>query len=785
MRLSKAKVMLVFGTAVLSLSMCTTADPQQELDRTILPIQAPARDPITELDARNATAPPPFEVKMPSSAPNVVIVLIDDIGFGAATSFGGAIETPTLDRLGQNGLRYNQFHTTALCSPTRMAILTGRNHHSANAGSVMEVATGFPGNNGQRPRSVEPMAEMLRLNGYSTAAFGKYHETAPWEVSVSGPFDRWPTRSGFDKFYGFIGGETNQWAPFIHDGTTPVEPPDDPDYHFTTDMTNQAISWMRYQQSLTPDKPFFVYFATGATHAPHHVPKDWIAKYKGQFDGGWDEYRQNTLARQIELGVVPAGTELAAKPEDIPAWDSLSADEKKVYARQMEVFAAFTGHTDHEVGRLYDAIDDMGEADNTLFIYIFGDNGSSAEGGLAGTFNEMIVLNGLADSVEDQLERLDDFGGPMAFNHFHAGWAHATNTPFQWTKQVASHYGGTRNPMVVHWPDGIQAKDEVRSQWHHVTDIAPTVMEAAGLPFPTSVNGAVQKPFEGVSLLYSFDDADAADRHTTQYFEMFGNRAIYQDGWVAATKHRTPWASAPDGPLDQDKWELYNVSEDFSQSNDLAPSNPDKLGEMQDLFMEEAIKYNVLPLDDRVFERFDASVAGRPDLMGDRTSLTMYEGMTGIMENAFLNVKNRSHSITAEVEIPQGGGEGVILCQGGRFAGWSLYMKDGKVSYVHNWFGKERYTVTAQRPLPPGKATIRYEFAYEGGDKPGMGGTGTISVNGRQVAEGRIENTVPFLFSADETTDVGVDKATPVTEDYEERHNEFNGKIEQVTVELM
>ena len=782
MRLSKAKVTLVIGAVVLSVSiMATPAYPQQELDRTTLPIQAPARDPITELDARNATAPPPFEVKMPSSAPNVVIVLIDDIGFGAATSFGGAIETPTLDRLGQNGLRYNQFHTTALCSPTRMAILTGRNHHSANTGSVMEVATGFPGNNGQRPRSVEPLAEMLRLNGYSTAAFGKYHETAPWEVSVSGPFDRWPTRSGFDKFYGFIGGETNMWAPLIYDGTSKVEPPDDPDYHFTTDMTNQAISWMRCQQSLTPDKPFLVYFATGATHAPHHVPKDWIAKYKGQFDGGWDEYRQNTLARQIELGVVPAGTELAAKPEDIPAWDSLSVDEKKVYARQMEVFAAFTGHTDHEVGRLYDAIDDMGEADNTLFIYILGDNGSSAEGGLAGTFNEMIVLNGLSDSVEDQIEHLDDYGGPMAFNHFSAGWAHATNTPFQWTKQVASHYGGTRNPMVVHWPNGIQAKDEVRSQWHHVTDIAPTVMEAAGLPFPTSVNGAVQKPFEGVSLLYSFDDADAVDRHRTQYFEMFGNRAIYQDGWVAATKHRTPWAPAPDGPLDQDKWELYHVAEDFSQANDLAASNPEKLGEMQDLFMEEAVKYNVLPLDDRVFERFNATIAGRPDLMGDRTSLTMYEGMTGIMENAFLNVKNRYHSITAEVEIPQGGGEGVILCQGGRFAGWSLYMKDGKVSYVHNWFGKERYTITTQQPLPPGQATIRYEFAYEGG---GMGGTGTISVNGQQVAEGRIENTVPFVFSADETTDVGVDEATPVTEDYEERHNEFNGKIEKVTVEL-
>ncbi len=573
------------------------------------------------------------------------------------------------------------------------------------------------------------------------------------------------------------------WAPLIYSGITKVEPPDDPDYHFTTDMTNQAISWMRYQQSLTPDKPFFVYFATGATHAPHHVPKDWIAKYKGQFDGGWDEYREKTLARQIELGVVPTGTKLASKPKDIPAWDTLSADEKKVFARQMEVFAAFTGHTDHEVGRLFDAIDDMGEADNTLFLYILGDNGSSAEGGLAGTFNEMIVLNGLSDSVEDQLKHLDDFGGPMAFNHFHAGWAHATNTPFQWTKQVASHYGGTRNPLVVHWPDGIQAKGELRSQWHHVTDIAPTVMEATGLPFPKSVNGAVQKPFEGVSLIYSFDDAKAADRHTTQYFEMFGNRAIYQDGWVAATKHRTPWATAPDGPLDQDKWELYHVAEDFSQANDLAASNPDKLKEMQDLFMKEAVKYNVLPLDDRTFERFNAAIAGRPDLMGNRTSMTMYEGMTGIMENAFLNVKNRSHTITAEVEIPQGGGEGVILCQGGRFAGWSLYMKGGKVSYVHNWVGKERYTITAQQPLPPGKATIRYEFAYDGGE-PGSGGTGKIAVNGKQVAEGRIENTTPFVFSADETTDVGVDEATPVTEDYKERDNEFTGKIEKVTVEL-
>ena len=752
--------------------------------RTVLPLPDPEYPKITELDARNAEAPPPLAISAPEGAPNVVIVLIDDIGFGAAAGFGGAIQTPTLDRLARDGLRYNQFHTTALCSPTRMAILTGRNHHSANTGSVMEVATGFPGNRGQRPQSVAPLAEMLRLNGYSTAAFGKYHETAPWEVSVSGPFDRWPTNSGFDKFYGFIGGETNHFAPVLHDGTTPVKLADDPDYHFTTDMTDQAITWARSQQSLTPDKPFFLYFATGATHAPHHVPADWLDRYKGKFDDGWDAYREQTLARQIELGVVPPGTKMASKPADIADWDALSAEKKRLYARQMEVFAAFAEHTDYEVGRLAAAIEAMGEMDNTLFIYVFGDNGSSAEGGLTGTFNETIVLNGLSDPVEDQLEHLDEWGGSKSYPHFQAGWAVATNTPFQWTKQVASHYGGTRNPLVVHWPEGIKAKGEIRSQWHHVTDLAPTVMEAAGLPFPNSVNGAVQTPFEGVSLIYSFDAPDAADRHTTQYFEMFGNRAIYDDGWVAATKHRTPWATAPDGPLDQDKWELYHVAEDFSQSNDLAASNPAKLEELQDLFIEEAIKYNVLPLDDRVFERFNAAIAGRPDLMGDRTSLTVYPGMTHMTENAFINVKNRSHAITAQVEIPRGGAEGVILAQGGRFAGWSLYMKDGKVSYVHNWVGKERYTITAPEPVTPGKATIRYQFSNEG-DKPGSGGTGTISVNGQTVAEGRIGNTTPFLFSADETADVGMDEATPVTEDYAEGDNDFTGKIEKVTVELL
>jgi arylsulfatase len=777
-----------FTVAVLSIGLITIAadfaSAQEKLDRTALPIQAPKHRTITELDARDAKAPPRFEVKAPKDAPNVVIVLIDDIGFGTSGAFGGPLKTPTLDRLSKSGLRYNQFHTTALCSPTRVALLTGRNHHSANAGSVMEIATAFPGNNGVRPRSVEPVAEMLRLNGYSTAAFGKYHETAPWEVSISGPFDRWPTRSGFDKFYGFIGGETNQWAPFIHDGTTAVEPPDDPNYHFTTDMTNQAIKWMRFQQSLTPDKPFFIYFAPGATHAPHHVPKEYIAKYKGKFDAGWDKYREATLARQIELGVVPKGTKLARKPRDIKDWDELSTDERKLCARQMECFAAFTEHTDHEVGRLYDAIDDMGEADNTLFVYIFGDNGASAEGGLAGTWNEMIVMNGLADNFEDQLRRLDDFGGKDAYNHFHAGWAVACSTPFQWTKQVASHYGGTRNGMVMHWPKGIKAKGEIRSQWHHVNDIAPTVMEAAGLPFPKSVNGAVQKPFEGVSMVYSFDDADAPDRHTTQYFEMFGNRAIYNDGWVAAVKHTTPWRSAPDRPLAEDRWELYHVAKDFSQAVDVADKYPEKLKQLQELFISEATKYNVLPLDDRTYERFNAAIAGRPDLMGDRTSLTLYEGMDRIMENVFINVKNRSHTITAEIVIPEAGGEGVIICQGGKFAGWSLYMKGGKVSYVHNWFGRKHYTVTGKQAIPAGEATIRYEFAYAGGKEAGKGGKGTLLVNGKKVAEGLIGNTVPALFSGDETVDVGVDHHTPVTPDYQQRGNEFNGKIGKVKIEL-
>src|SRR5216117_1808758 len=564
-----------------------SATDSSSLDRTVLPIKEPTYPASRVLDARDAKAPPRFEVKAPAKAPNVVIVLIDDIGFGASSAFGGPINMPTLDRLAAGGLRYNRFHTTALCSPTRTALLTGRNHHVNNAGAIMELATAFPGNTGIRPNSVAPLAEILRQNGYSTAAFGKYHETPPWEVSVSGPFDRWPTHSGFDKFYGFIGGETNQWAPAIFDGTVRVEPPHEPGYHFTVDMTNQAIAWMQAQHALTPDKPFFVYFATGALHAPHHVPKEYIDRYKGKFDQGWDALRDETFARQKQIGVIPSSAALTKRPKEIPSWDSQTPEQKKLEARQMETFAGFAEHTDEQVGRLVNALQEMGVLDNTLFIYIVGDNGASAEGGPEGAYNEMMALNGIIGNASQMMNHIDDWGSPNTFPHYAIGWAHALDTPFQWTNQIASHWGGTRNGMVMHWPERIKAKGEIRPQFSHVVDIAPTVLEAAGLPFPKMVDGTEQLPFDGPSIVYTFEDAKAKDRHTTQYFEMFGNRAIYHDGWVACTRHSIPWLMAQNPPLKDDVWELYNVDEDFSEANNLAAKNPGKLKEMQNLFRSE------------------------------------------------------------------------------------------------------------------------------------------------------------------------------------------------------
>jgi arylsulfatase len=769
--------------ALLGASPLLAQQPDQ-LDRSVLPIPEPRRPEYTELDVRNATPPPQFEVKAPAGAPNVLLVLVDDLGFAGTGTFGGPVPTPTFDRLADEGLYYNNFHTTAVCSPTRAALKSGRNHHVNNMGSIIETGTAFPGNTGQIPSDVAPVAEMLRLNGYGTAAFGKWHETAAWEASIAGPFDRWPTRQGFDKFYGFLGGETNQWAPFIYDGVHPVELPDDPDYHFLTDMTNQAVSWIRYQKALTPDKPFFVYFAPGATHAPHHVPREWIAQQKGKFDEGWDALREQILARQIASGVVPAGTKLAPKPSAIPEWDSLSADEKRLFARQAEVFAAYVAMTDYEIGRVVQAIDQVGELDNTLIILVYGDNGTSAEGGRSGMFSEMTYFNGVQEQVSDMLQYIDRWGGPETYPHMAAGWAVAFDTPYKWTKQMGSDYGGTKVGTVLHWPQGIQVQGELRTQFHHVIDVAPTILEAAALPEPRVVNGVPQRPMDGVSMVYSFNDADAADRHTVQYFEMFGNRAMYQDGWLARTIHRAPWESTPRRPLAEDVWELYDTRADFSLTNDLSAQYPEKLAELQALFMFEAEKNHVLPIDDRVFERLSAENVGRPDIMAGRNSLTLAEGMTGMTENVFLNVKNRSLTLTAEVEVPDDGGNGIIIAQGGRFGGWALYVEDGKPAYGYNFLGLERFTVAAAEALKPGKSTIRFEFAYDGGG-PGKGGAGTLFVNDQQVAEGRIERTQPGIFSADETADVGIDLATPVVESIgSEAGSKFTGRIPRVTIEV-
>jgi len=649
----------------------------------------------------------------------------------------------------------------------------------------MESSTGFPGNTGQVPNSVAPLAEMLRLNGYSTGAFGKWHETAAWETSVSGPFDRWPTHQGFDKFYGFIGGETDQWYPLIYDGVTRVTPPKMKNYHFTVDMTNQAIGWVKAQQSMTPDKPFFMYFATGAVHAPHHVPKEWIKKYKGKFDAGWDDVREQTVARQKEMGMIPANTKLPPKPEDIKDWDALTADEQRLFIRQAEVFGGFLEQTDYEIGRLIDAIEEIGELDNTIIIYIAGDNGTSAEGGPVGMYNEMTYFNGVTEKVEDLIPLIDDWGNSETFPHMAAGWAVAFDAPFTWTKQVASDFGGTRNGMIVHWPDGIKEKGGMRSQFGHVIDIAPTILEATGLPEPESVNGTPQIPIEGTSLLYTFNDASAKERHTTQYFEMFGNRAVYHEGWFARTIHRAPWEAVNMPPLETDTWDLYNVKEDFSLANNLADKYPEKLVELEALFMSEGEKYHALPIDDRVIARLNPAIAGRPDLMGDRTSLTLYDGMDGMLENTFMNVKNRSKTITAKVEIPEGGANGVILAQGGRFGGWALYMKEGKPIYTYNFLGLERFTVASESTVPAGAATVVLDFVYDGGGL-GKGGMATLSVNGKSVAEGRIEKTQPLIFSADETADVGLDNQTPVAEGIGIGRDEtrFTGKIYKVILDV-
>jgi len=758
-----------------------------DLPRTNLPIPDRPHTGLVTYDAKDPdTSFPPIEpLRPPAGAPNVLIVLIDDTGFGSSSAFGGPCHTPTAERLAANGLRYNRFHTTALCAPTRQALLTGRNHHAAGMGGIPEVATSAPGYSSMRPNTAAPLAEMLKLNGYSTAQFGKCHEVPVWQTSPMGPFDSWPTGSGFEYFYGFIGGETNQYAPALYNGTVPVEPDRTPEegYHFTEDMTDRAIDWMRQQKALMADKPFFVYFAPGATHAPHHVPTEWSDRYRGRFDQGWDRLREETFARQKELGVIPPDAELTARPGEIPAWDDMPDGLKPVLARQMEVFAGFLEHTDHHVGRLVQALQDLEVLDDTLIYYIIGDNGASAEGTINGTFNEMLTFNGAAalETTEFMASRIDSFGTPAAYNHYAVGWAHAMDTPYQWTKQVASHWGGTRNGTIVHWPGGIRSKGEHRTQFHHVIDVAPTVLEAAGLPEPVFVNGVQQMPLHGVSMAYSFDDAGAGERRQTQYFEMFVNRGIYHKGWTAVTRHSTPWAFGELPAFDDDVWELYGPG-DWTQAHDLAAEQPGKLRELQRLFLIEAVKYNVLPLDDRRIERFNAELAGRPQLIQGKSQL-LFGGMGRLTENSVVVLKNKSHAVSAQIVVPEGGANGVIVAQGGAFGGWSLYLHEGKPAYCYNLFGLHRFKVYGQEPVAAGEHQIRMEFAYDGGGLA-KGGSVSLYVDGAKAGEGRAEATEPMIFSADETTDVGTDGGTPVSDDYGPKDSRFTGRIRWVQLDI-
>jgi arylsulfatase A-like enzyme len=759
--------------------------------RNHLPIPDPQRAGLITYDAKDPdTKYPPIEQLLPpKSAPNVLVILIDDAGFGSSSAFGGPCQTPNAERLAASGLKYLRFHTTALCSPTRQALLTGRNHHSVGMGGITEIASGSPGYCSVLPNTAAPLAKTLKLNGYATAQFGKCHEVPVWQTSPAGPFQAWPTGGGgFEYFYGFIGGEAHQWYPSLYEGTNPIEVKKTPEegYHLMEDMTDKAIGWIGQQKALIPDKPFFVYFAPGATHAPHHVPKDWADKYKGKFDQGWDKLREETFARQKKLGVIPPDCQLTARHEQIPAWDAMPEALKPVLRRQMEVYAGFLEYTDHHVGRLLDSLKGLQILDDTLVYYIIGDNGASAEGTLNGTYNEMINFNGAAalETPEFLIARLDKLGGPESYNHFAVGWAHAMNTPYQWTKQVASHWGGTRNGTIVHWPKGIKAKGEMRSQFHHVIDVAPTILEAAGLPQPVSVEGVQQKPIEGVSMLYSFNDANAADQHETQYFEMFGNRGIYHKGWTAVTRHKTPWVLVGETvpPFDDDTWELYDTTKDWSQANNLAKQMPDKLHQLQRLWLIEATRYNVLPLDDRVAERMNPDLAGRPVLIKGKSQI-LFGGMGRLSENSIVSVKNKSHSVTAEIDVPPSGAEGVIIAQGGNIGGWTLYAKAGKLKYCYNLLGIQHFFVESEGAIPAGQHQVRMEFAYDGGGL-GKGGTATLYIDGKKAGVGKVPATAAMVFSADDGCDVGQDTGAPVSPDYGPRGNEFNGRVRGVQIAI-
>ena len=737
----------------------------------------------TILDSDPAKFPQP--VQAPQGAPNVLLILLDDTGFGQYGTFGGGIPSPTMDKLAAEGIRYNRFHTTALCSPTRAALITGRNHHSVSFASIAEAATGYEGYTCVLPRSCGTVGEVLRQNGYMTAWVGKNHNTPAWETSAAGPFDRWANGLGFDYFYGFNAGDMNHWNPVLYENRNLVPASTDPNYHLTPDIADHAISWVRKVKSISPDRPFFLYVAPGANHSPHHAPKEWITKFKGQFDMGWDKYREMTLERQKKLGVVPQNAKLTERVPGLPAWESLNADQKKLYAHMMEIFAGYSAHCDYEMGRVVDAVKQMPGSENTIVIYIAGDNGSSAEGGIEGSINENLFFNGFPEKWEDNLKVMNDLGGPKYFNHFPSAWAHAMCTPFQWTKQVASHFGGTRNPMIISWPAKIKDKGGLRNQFIHTIDIVPTLYDVIGITAPEQLNGIKQKPIEGVSFAGTFTDMQAKATRPTQYFELGCSRGIYHNGWMASAPSFSPWQpNRANFDIDKQKWELYNIDEDFSQANDLAASNPEKLRELQDQWWIEASKYNVLPLDWRAVERLNAELMGRPSLAGDAKVFTYYEGQVGLANEACPRILNKSWSLTADLNIPASGAEGMINTYGGMVGGYGLYVKGGKLHFVYNYLDLERYVVISQTALPKGKVKVKVDINSEGKDgERGKPATVVMTVNDKKAGEGKLPKTIPIQVSLGEGMDVGMDVGSPVDFSYKLPFR-FTGKIERVEIEV-
>ena len=759
------------------------------IDGKYLPAPAPKFGGVINLAAKDSKPYWPPQVVPPKGAPNVLLIMTDDQGYGVSGTFGGVIPTPAMDRVAKMGLRYTQFHSTALCSPTRAALITGRNHHSVGFGIISEQSTGYPGYDSVIGPENATVGTILKNNGYATSWFGKNHNTPSYQYSTAGPFDQWPLGMGFEYFYGFMGGETDQWTPYLFQNTTQITPwIGKPGYNLTTDLADEAIKHVKALDAAAPDKPFFVYYVPGGTHSPHQPTQEWIDKFKGKFDMGWNEMRDQIFANQKKLGVIPPNTQLTPWPDDLSKWDKLSAEEKKLFARQAEVYAAYVAYTDHEIGRVIQAVDDMGKLDNTLVVYISGDNGTSAEGTTVGTPNQMTAYNGILDlPIKEQMKAYNAWGSEATYPHMSVAWSWAFDTPFKWTKQVASHFGGTRQGMCIAWPNRIKDAGGVRTQFHHMIDVVPTILEATGVQAPLMVNGVEQRPIEGVSMAYTWDkkNADAHSKRDTQYFEMFANRAIYHDGWIACTTPPVaPWllgtVKLPEDVVNGYKWELYNIADDYSENNDLAAKMPDKVRDLKELFMVEATKYNVFPLDNSVLPRL---LAARPSATAGRTFFTYSGEMPGLPPSDAPSILNKDHTITAEVEVPEGGGDGMLVTEGGRFGGFGFDLLKGKPVFLYNLLDLERFRWEGKEALAAGKHTIVFDFKYDG---PGFGkgGTGVLKVDGKEVASNKVTHTIPFLLTIDETFDVGVDMRTPVDDKDYQVPFRFTGKIAKLTIKL-